>query len=587
MYTLQSFVTLDREVDNVPNSIAPFGELSTKARTYALDITEHRDDAIADLALNIFSSRQDDTTVAIRPTVLESMFTLVDYVHTRGQTGMNTGESENLLANIENDFPGVFASVVVGDMVSNGTYWMPSFIIATVLGQQEDTRIRIFFSNDAFLQRYDQSYIQPIHPVDNLDDLHTSIANIKLLTKNLDIPTFFDRVNEHVDLPDTLTRAFQFAVVNPSNPDEKVVLPWAVAIYGQAGNNIDAIYAELRKDILENSSYPVEDWEERIPDLFKTVEFTIVPFWDQYSVPNQAVDGALYSPMVPLNDAVATLDIHMPLYPSEHVQTNAEVSWYMFKSIAFGICGGPENRNEVYDLRTVHADYAAISTVSNDFNRLTPETRGLIMRLAEQLSLAETVGEFTVLPDLYNKTWRGNRLYVTSTYMNVQYYVLAKNSFTGNGSTPDPDPDPIDPPVEPDPVDPPANQELFITQLDDGVVDATIEEMVDDGSNLYTLGHSATLDAVILSKFSNGGDKVWSKSLTTTDAFDGWGLTFADGELYVAYSSAVFPGQGILAVFDTDGTLTSQQQLTQGNANVGLVGVAVADNKVFTVGTIS
>ena len=70
-----------------------------------------------------------------------------------------------------------------------------------------------------------------------------------------------------------------------------------------------------------------------------------------------------------------------------------------------------------------------MSTTSIDFNRLAPETRGFVHQLAEQLKLAESVGEFTLLPGGFSKTWRENKLYVVSTYQNIQFYVLAKLTY--------------------------------------------------------------------------------------------------------------------------------------------------------------
>lgn len=430
MYTLQTFIGLDREIDNDPNVVAPIGELSTRSRTYARDIQSHRKEELADVVAHVFSSKQDSMPVALRDEVLGSTFDLVEYVYNRALTGQTTSDKAQLQANLEADLGGYYAGWVLGDMVSNGTIWMPEYIIAYVLGQAEETSIRVFFVDQAFQNLYDQYHITVSHPVDDVDSLQGSIDSIRGLTSELDTAAVFDRLRlaSH-PYPYTMSASFTFPVVNPNNPEEFIELPWSVAIYGQAGNNIDAIYSAIRRSILESSDYTVEDWEDRIPDLFKTIEFSIVPLWDQYSVPNKSLEAGLFSPLMKYKDLFEQMRSHMPLYNGTHVQYNLDVTTYLYKSIAFGICGGPENRNELFDIRSFFPDYATLSTTSIDFNRMAPETRGFVHRLAELLRLAEDVGEFTLLPSGFSKMWRENKLYVVTTYQNIQFYALAKMSY--------------------------------------------------------------------------------------------------------------------------------------------------------------
>lgn len=432
MYTLQTFIGLDREIDNDPMVIAPLGELSTLSRTFARDVTTHQDDAIADMRAHVFSSRQDDTEVSLRSQVLDAVFTVADYLYTRAKGGLTTDDSAATLANLEADLGGAYADWTVGDMVNNGTMWMPEYVIASLTGEVEDTFIRVFFSDTAFQQRYDQYHITVVHPVDNIDDLHGPLASLQTQADELDMAAVFDRLESAAQpYPYTLSKSFEFKVVDVNDPSQYVTLPWVVAIYGRAGDNLDAIYSAIRASILDQSALPSEDWEDRIPDLFKTVEFTVVPYWDQYAVPNQTIEAGLYSPLMRLREAFDIAKAHMPLYATAHVQSHTDLSAYLYKSLAFSICGGPENRGALYDLRSFFPDYALLSTTSLDFNRLSPETRGFVHRLAEQFRLAESAGEFTLLPSGYSKVWRENKLYIVSNYQNIQFYVLAKLSYVG------------------------------------------------------------------------------------------------------------------------------------------------------------
>jgi hypothetical protein len=437
MYTLQTFIGLDREIDNDPNVVAPIGELSTRSRTYARDVQSYRKDELADVIAHVFSSKQDNASVTLRGDVLDAVYTLSEYVYNRALSGLNTNDATALTSNLEADLGGSFTGWSVGDMVSNGSLWMPSYIIAYVLGQEEDTSVRLFFADAAFQNLYDQYHITVSHPVDQIDDLQGTLASITAATVELNTSMVFDRLGQAAHpYPYTLSASFTFAVVNPQDPTDTLELPWSVAIYGQAGNNVDAIYSAIRASILENSSYGIEDWEDRIPDLFKTVEFTLVPFWDQYSVPNQSLEAGLFSPLMRYKDIFETLRSHMPLYSGAHIQEHADVTTYLYKSIAFGLCGGPENRNGLFDIRSFFPDYATLSTTSIDFNRMSPETRGFVHRLSELLLQAELAGEFTLLPAGYSKVWRENRLYIITTYQNIQFYTLAKASYVPASGVP-------------------------------------------------------------------------------------------------------------------------------------------------------
>lgn len=430
MYTLKAFVAIDGHANNNPSVTAPFGELSTLGLTYARDVTSYRQAEQPKLDIRVFTSKHNLDPAPVNSVALGLLFRVSNFVYQRAITNMSTSNSDSVLLAVETNFGGELSSLVVGDMVSDGLVWMPSYLIFNVTNPLLDTQVKVWFADQAFRDQFDEYELAISHPVDNIDALQTSISNIQALTANLDMPALLDRLEAVASpYPYTMQKAFGFDVVNPANPDEKIKLYWLVAIYGIAGDNIDAIYNRIRQEILQNSSYPESEWMDRIPDLFQTIEFTLVPFWDQYSIPNASFAAAMYSPIVKLADVESRLVPHVPNSPLAHIRAHMTVSSYLYKSISFAMVGSIDNRNETYDLRQAFPDYALIPTIAIDFNRMSPATTGLIVMLSSMFRLAETMTEVTTLPRQFSRAIRNNKLFLVGTYNQIQFYLATKQTY--------------------------------------------------------------------------------------------------------------------------------------------------------------
>jgi hypothetical protein len=431
MYTLQTFFTFDTEVDNTRNVVSPFGELSSRSRTYVKDIYEDRNDTFPGVVNHVMGSYEDDTWVNVDPQVLEVTYTVMDYIRQRGIAGNNTGDSGNLLANVEDNFNGVLNDVEVGAMVSNGVYWMPGYISAEVLTASQQTRIRIFFADESFKARFNRSEIVVIHPVDDIDSLRNGIPDIVNMTKDFTPADLMQKVNTTTDpYPYTSANFFSFDVVNPAVPTEKVNLTWAVAIHGIAGNNIDSIYKALRDKILEDSQYDESYWADRIPDLFKTIEFTIIPLWHNRSVPQEDPDQSLFSPVSTLAGLSPIAQLNTPnIYNNSHVTAYTEVGASPWKSLSWLCVSNPDNRNNVLSIKQMYPDYALLDIKHNEFGRISPITREFIVKLVEALAISERVTPFSTVPEGLSMVTRDGKIYVVFTHQTSQFYVTARVNY--------------------------------------------------------------------------------------------------------------------------------------------------------------
>ena len=432
MYVLKTFITIGTAIDNTHKVIAPFGELSTKALTYAKDVKQYTNAEYPGIKSNVFVSRRDADRIDVRMNVHNIVMMIAHYIYERGMSGGNTSSSDNLLINLDQEFNANISELSVGDMVYDEVAYMPSVVRFYVNDPLEPVAVVLWMSDAAFRTQFDEFQIDVVAPLDDIDLLMTSNENVRELTKDLSISKAIDRLEQATqDYPYTLARTYEFPVVNINDPEDIINLPWSVAIYGIAGDNIDAIYDAITKYILDNSKYDRDIWNNRIPILFKRIEFTIIPIWNQYSVPNKSIESGLYSPLVKRRDVENLVISYAPTYSATHAVREAVASGFLYKSLGIVITSSSENRDNTFDIRDVFSDFALISTTHHDFNRLSPKTRDLVMLLNEMFRVAEEMTEFSVLPNGLARVRREGNQYVVATLEQVQFYVLAKNSFAG------------------------------------------------------------------------------------------------------------------------------------------------------------
>ena len=182
------------------------------------------------------------------------------------------------------------------------------------------------------------------------------------------------------------------------------------------------------KYILANSTHTRNEWTQILPDIFKRTEYVLAPHWNQYAVPNRTLQAGVYSPTVKATDIVAILQAVIPSYSLTHVQNHASVFGHNYNSLAISAIGGIDNRDSLYEFVQVFPDYIDVGSNAVDFNRMSPETQQFSTFLSEMLIIAETMNQFTELPNGYTKLIRDNIVFIVRTYMNIQFLVVANPS---------------------------------------------------------------------------------------------------------------------------------------------------------------
>lgn len=431
MHNIKAFVNIESQINNTKNVNSTLGELSTWSRTYSRNINEYSVNSLPNYNLIVFSSVEnsqhkilDGTTVT---KALQIIHTAVSYSLANIRPLNPTDFRNTILANYSNDI----SSFTFGAFIDNGDISLPewvswSFINSSGLPVKE---IKIWLSDEAFANQYDQYEIvvvPPITPVDSFFNLFHSTTAI-LAQKSL------QDINDELQVeknnqPETYLRFFNFDFINQVDQNQKFTTTWGVLIYGKAGDNIDAVKDAITAYILANSSRSESDWIPLLPDLFKRTEFIFIPRWDKVAIPNLTNMSELYSSYILLNENLTFIKSILNNYTSNYLNSNTYVIPHDYKAISLLAVNGNQNITGKTKLHLYHPDYIPVNSTSLDFNRMTVKTQNFYLLLSELIMAAEIATEFNSIPQKLRRVKRNGKLFISAVMDNVNYLVAAKSN---------------------------------------------------------------------------------------------------------------------------------------------------------------
>lgn len=432
MKSIKGFVTINQFVNNIPGNISALGELSTWSSTYSKERGDYVDNAVPGYGLTTFKST-DTVSGTSLPVVTSQVSQIIQLVrrcvvyasvHIRPY---NLEDFRNTILSYL-DFSTRIANVNFGVFVDNGSIALPQWISWNST-EHDNTFVKIWLSDQAFADQYDEYEIQVIPPLGLVDDF---FRLYNLVTTDLEARTLNDLSNIIQTIknrnPETYLRIMNFDFLNLNSSTQRHPTNWAVIVYGRAGDNIDAIKDAIVEYILSHSLHTRTEWENILPDLFKRTEFVILPRWDLVSIPNLTELSALYSSIVDPTECITFARTNVSFYQPTYVNTNTRIMSYDYKALTLLIVNGQTNIVEKQDIMDMFPDYIPVSSASIDFNRMQVKTREWVLFLEELLISAETATEFTSVSNQLRRVKRGNNIYITALYDNVNYLVAARSN---------------------------------------------------------------------------------------------------------------------------------------------------------------
>lgn len=417
---------------NKPNEIYPIGELSNYSRTFTKDqgIYAWRDDE--DITLYTFTSRDDTTYIELTSEHETNIRVIITDLYKKC-IAARAGWTDNLVKYLADTYNLVAGSWVIGSIVKKDQYQMPEWVEWVALGQ--NTTIRIWFSDMSFRGGYDEYEIEVVPPIKNVDDFFKTRAEVIERVKQENDPiSLADRkavVRDSKPETHDPTRIFEWR--DRLDPNFKLTTYWQVIIYGERGNNPDAIKNAITQYVLKHSIHDEEEWKQIFPDIFKRTEFIIVPRYDTYAIPTRTTISGIYSPVARYNDVVTTLKrfAHTGYgYTHNHIEEFATIMAHPYRSLQTLVISHPDNKDSYRYITDVYPDLLAEHSLSQDFNRMNYDTREFAEALMELIIEAESFTLYSTTPPKAFRVVRDGVVYISRTFNHVNFLVVAKVNFT-------------------------------------------------------------------------------------------------------------------------------------------------------------
>lgn len=429
MYSLKGFIKLKDLVNNTPGIVSPLGELSTFSTTYSKEKGEYDIASAPDVKLVSFQST--DSILGLIPVgvsysahTLQIAQSLYSYSKSLGLNATHTDLLNHLLSN----FASTINNLEAGPLVVGHQIHLPEWISWNNPALAEN-RIKIWFSDSAFKRQYDEFEIIVIPPVDDLNDLFKdfSIADSSLLATS---PSGMMEKLHAVKAgnPETVIRAETFLYQNVSNGNYTKEITWYVVVYGQGGDNSDAIREAIIEYNNTNSEFEDSEWRIIVPDLYKVTEFTIVPNWLRQAIPEKTVQAGIYSPIMNINQVVNEFKANFPDFDETHLNENLQSFIHPYKSISLLSLGGETNKANKFKVTDYFPDYASFGTPSPDFNRMSKATQEWSYVMEELLIIAEKDNQYSDLPVNVRRVIRDGKTFVVRNLNGVQFLVYSKSN---------------------------------------------------------------------------------------------------------------------------------------------------------------
>lgn len=431
MFMVKGFANHVRFSSNVKDQVHPIGELSAYSITYAKDRGVYSLDDEDEIVLHTFRSSEDGVYTEVNQDWQEHIFTIINDVYKECLKG-NKQWTDQINKYLITKHQSIANSFKVGKIVTDGQYTIPGWIQWKRNGHK--SLIRIWFSDSVFRSTFDEYEITVIPPIEVVDNFFKPRREVEEYVRTQNDPVSMSaRAQIARDYkPETIYLSLVYDWHDRNDPKYRLPTRWDILIYGEQGNNIDAIKDKIIDHILEHSTHDEEDWKKIFPDIFKRTEFIIIPRWDNYAIPNRNIIEGIYSPVVKYNDIIKIIRDYAHTkygYTNEHIEKYATVMAHQYRSLQTLVISHPENRDNKLFITDEYPDYIAENTMTQDFNRMNSKTRLWSEGLTEMIIEAEKFDEYSTTPPRMTRLIREGKLYLVKSFNKINYLVAVKYNF--------------------------------------------------------------------------------------------------------------------------------------------------------------
>jgi len=436
-----SFAAIAEFADNAVKVISPIGELSNKAKTYSKDqgIFSIKDQPSATVLHN-FISLDGDVEIVMPPAIASKQLEISNWLVAQTKAGNITDNRPGTLALLQAQFSNGVEILNIGEMATNNRYWLPSFVQGSHIVGTEKQSFYLWFADAYFKRQYPLVSFAVVHPLDvKAMDLLMPM-NYKQMAELLETQTpdviskRFHDVTDNAEWPVTDTGTMPFEIMDLINTPRSVTGWWRYAWWGNGVDSDDILLEQIRKEILDNTQYPLAKWEEKIPDLFNPIEFYVIPNFNRYGLLNKTNGARNYSPIFDEETGMDLVNKFLtPVMTPEHVIKSTQFVPFLWKSIGCSFVGKLNNREGTKKIYQIFEDYSLIPSTDDNFGLMNFQTMEFIRNMENLLAAAEVMTDISLpLPGI-TRVVRFNKIFAARRVGKVKYLVLTKYQMAQDG----------------------------------------------------------------------------------------------------------------------------------------------------------
>lgn len=432
-----SFASISNLYSNNIQVVSPIGELSNKARSYARDPGSFSlpDTVISPTELVNFLSSQNGQEIVMPQAIAEVQIGIANWLYEQAKLGIITGSRTGTLALLKAQFSNGIVIEDVGEMVTNNTIWLPSFVQGHHVVAGESQEFYMWMADAYFLLQYPHVKFTNIHPLplENKGMDFLMHANYQQIAEALALQTpvaVAKREREATDdyaWPGTERNPIEFQIMDLINTPRFNVGTWIIWSWGNGADAEDQLYEQLQQEIMANTIYSREQWEEKIPDLFNPLEFYVIPEFGRIGIVNRLNGASTYDPIVDRETMMDIASVYLgPTMPADHLIKSGQSVPFMYKSLQALFVGKVNNREGMKKISSAVPGYQLIASKEPEFGTLPQEVMNFVMGMENLLAAAEIVTPFSLLPAGITRIERLGKICVAKRIGRIKYVCFTR-----------------------------------------------------------------------------------------------------------------------------------------------------------------
>ncbi len=306
-------------------------------------------------------------------------------------------------------------------------YSCPAFVVFSVLiptgsvSTQYD--ITSYADNTTWLKDYPESTIQAVVPPVDYNDLLT--ANLTTSLVNLFSATSASALLNSAILSPSLDAipssgyiVYRATVIDTDGTT--TVAPFNILYKGAVPSQL-AIRNAVKAAVLASGGTAAA-WQARIPGLFVSSRYYLVPLWDL----TQATTGSkIFSNIVNVNTIIAKIDRVLAVLDRSVIATYLEILEAAYNRILIASVPDVSGTDTTTSLNSIYPSYQCYGASDANFSYMSADTQAFALALASVLAVE--VGN--VSSTTYVPTQDRNLEYISFTEGEVEFCVVTQNGY--------------------------------------------------------------------------------------------------------------------------------------------------------------